>query len=193
MAGEGYPPLAGEAWVFFLIRSGTQPVLYFHPNLIIHEQHGDRTGGAFFSLTPPAGATPLPAATAPKPAAGGLPAAPSATPTAAAGQYLGPLTLKASFSGARPGENGQCLLDFYLDAAGGYGVYSYYRDKDVESPQYKLVDRHSGDYAATLAWGAGGSGPLTFIVWSGNPADFGREAVRAETNLWIDENMARCP
>lgn len=63
----------------------------------------------------------------------------------------------------------------------------------MESPQYKLADRYAGDYTAVLNWGAGGSGPLTFIVWSGNPAGFGREALRAEANLWVDENMARCP
>jgi len=51
--GEGYPPISGEGWVFFLVRKDTQPLLYFQPNLIVFEQFGFRTSGAYFSLEQP--------------------------------------------------------------------------------------------------------------------------------------------
>lgn len=47
---EGYPPIEGDGWVFFLIRKDTKPILYFQPDLIIAEQLGYRDGGAYFSL-----------------------------------------------------------------------------------------------------------------------------------------------
>ncbi len=50
---KGYPPIKGEAWIFFLIRKGSQPFLYFQPDLIIDEQHGYRTSGAYFDLSQP--------------------------------------------------------------------------------------------------------------------------------------------
>jgi len=53
MWDKGYPPLGGEGWVFFLARTGSEPLLYFQPNLIVNEQLGYRTLGAFFTLTQP--------------------------------------------------------------------------------------------------------------------------------------------
>ena len=50
---EGYIPVEGNGWLFFLIREGSEPLLYFHPNLIIVETFGIRTGGGFFSLDIP--------------------------------------------------------------------------------------------------------------------------------------------
>lgn len=47
---EGYVPLSGEDWVFFKVRIGSNPVLYFHPLLIVTETIGIRTHGAYFSL-----------------------------------------------------------------------------------------------------------------------------------------------
>ncbi len=47
---EGYPPIEGTGWVFFLVRKETEYSLYFHPFLMITEQIGIRTGGAFFYL-----------------------------------------------------------------------------------------------------------------------------------------------
>ena len=47
---EGYPPIEGEGWTFFLIKSGTKPLLYFQPNLISSERIGIRTEGAYFTL-----------------------------------------------------------------------------------------------------------------------------------------------
>lgn len=47
---EGYPPIEGEFWIYFLIRSGTEPYLYFQPNLIASEHLGIRTFGAYFRL-----------------------------------------------------------------------------------------------------------------------------------------------
>jgi hypothetical protein len=48
---EGYPPLSGSSWVFFLIREGSQPMLYFQPHLIISENFGYRDSGAYFDLS----------------------------------------------------------------------------------------------------------------------------------------------
>ena len=47
---EGYVPLRGEGWVFFLVKEDSHPHLYVHPYLLITEQLGIRTGGVFFSL-----------------------------------------------------------------------------------------------------------------------------------------------
>jgi len=47
---EGYVPLSAEGWVFFAIKEGSQPLIYFHPRLMTTERLGMRTGGAFFSL-----------------------------------------------------------------------------------------------------------------------------------------------
>lgn len=51
--GEGYIPVAGEGWVFYRIRKASQPLLYFHPFLIVTEQLGVRTKGGYYSLTNP--------------------------------------------------------------------------------------------------------------------------------------------
>lgn len=48
---EGYVPIEGEGWVFFLIKKGSNPYLYFSPGLIATEQVGIRDRGAFFKLT----------------------------------------------------------------------------------------------------------------------------------------------
>jgi len=47
---KGYPPLSGTAWIYFLIRKDSRPLLYFQPNLSIAEGFGYRTSGAYFSL-----------------------------------------------------------------------------------------------------------------------------------------------
>lgn len=47
---EGYPPIEGEGWVFFLIRTGSEPKLYFQPRLMISEQLGYRTLGVYYQL-----------------------------------------------------------------------------------------------------------------------------------------------
>lgn len=47
---EGYPPVEGSGWVFFLIREGSTPYLYFQPDLVIVEQAGIRSHGAYFTL-----------------------------------------------------------------------------------------------------------------------------------------------
>jgi len=47
---EGYPPLEGEGWVFFLIKKGSSPLLYFQANLAAAEQFGYRTQGVFFAI-----------------------------------------------------------------------------------------------------------------------------------------------
>lgn len=47
---EGYPPLEGESWVFFLIRADTKPYLYFQPHLMISEQTGNRISGVYYHL-----------------------------------------------------------------------------------------------------------------------------------------------
>lgn len=48
---EGYPPLEGEGWLFFRIREGTEPLLYFQPELMVSEVVGFRTHGAYLALT----------------------------------------------------------------------------------------------------------------------------------------------
>ena len=50
---EGYVPISGEGWLFFLVREGSRPYLYFHPMLVALEAAGVRTGGAYFSLDTP--------------------------------------------------------------------------------------------------------------------------------------------
>lgn len=47
---EGYPPLEGEGWVFFLIKKGSSPLLYFQANLAAAEQFGYRTQGVYFAI-----------------------------------------------------------------------------------------------------------------------------------------------
>lgn len=47
---EGYPPLVGEFLLFYLVRTDSSPLLYFHPNLIIDEQFGQRTSGSYLSV-----------------------------------------------------------------------------------------------------------------------------------------------
>lgn len=47
---EGYVPFAGEGWIFFKVKEGSEPYLYFHPWLVVVEAVGVRTGGAYFSL-----------------------------------------------------------------------------------------------------------------------------------------------
>lgn len=49
---EGYPPVEGEGWTFFLIRQGSKPYLYFQPELFIALSAGAdfRTWGAYFKL-----------------------------------------------------------------------------------------------------------------------------------------------
>jgi hypothetical protein len=87
-----------------------------------------------------------------------------------------------------------CYIDILLGAEGGYGVYSYYRDKDIEDPEYKIVDRYPGDYLYTMlrpnAWG----GPVGFIVWAGLPSGFTpKEAQRATTQVWVPAEQVQCP
>lgn len=47
---EGYPPIEGEGWVFYLIKKDSKPFLYFQPELMIAEQAGVREHGAYFQL-----------------------------------------------------------------------------------------------------------------------------------------------
>ncbi len=47
---QGYPPIEGEGWVFYLIREGQIPHLYFQPDLMVGEQLGVRLHGAYFNL-----------------------------------------------------------------------------------------------------------------------------------------------
>lgn len=48
---EKYPPFSGTDWVYFLIREGTHPLLYFQPELIVIINAGGETqSGAYFSL-----------------------------------------------------------------------------------------------------------------------------------------------
>lgn len=49
---EGYPPIEGEGWAFYLIRQGSSPFLYFQPYLISSEQAGLRSCGVYFRLFP---------------------------------------------------------------------------------------------------------------------------------------------
>lgn len=46
---EGYPPLEEEGWITFLIREGTDPLLYFQPDLI-NTPDSHRSQGAFFQV-----------------------------------------------------------------------------------------------------------------------------------------------
>jgi hypothetical protein len=47
---EGYPPIEGTGWVFFLMKKDSTPYLYFQPQLIVMEQNGIRTSGVYFRL-----------------------------------------------------------------------------------------------------------------------------------------------
>ncbi len=48
---EGYPPLEGDFWIYFLIREGSNPSLYFQPHLMIIEPLGHRTYGVYFEIS----------------------------------------------------------------------------------------------------------------------------------------------
>jgi hypothetical protein len=50
---DSYPPLSWSGWVFWLIKKGSTPLLYFQPDLIISEQFGYRTSGAYLLLEKP--------------------------------------------------------------------------------------------------------------------------------------------
>jgi hypothetical protein len=101
---------------------------------------------------------------------------------------LGTLRLTASLTAIRQVGAGQCALDFLLHATGGTGQYSYYWDKDVEDPQFKIVDRHPGDFTYTQTRANGWGGPVGFIVWSG----FTRPQ-RATASVWVDAAQVKCP
>lgn len=47
---EGYPPIEGEGWLFYLIRAGSAPYLYFQPNLSVMEAFDIRDTGVYFDL-----------------------------------------------------------------------------------------------------------------------------------------------
>lgn len=47
---EGYPPFEVDFWIFFRIREGSHPYIYFQPILITMEQFGYRNIGAYFEL-----------------------------------------------------------------------------------------------------------------------------------------------
>jgi hypothetical protein len=47
---EGYPPIEGEFWIFFLVREDSDQYLYFQPELIAMEQSGVRTSGVYFEF-----------------------------------------------------------------------------------------------------------------------------------------------
>lgn len=53
LLAEGYPPLSGEDWLFFLIRKDSKPFLYFQPLLAQSETVGIRSYGAYFDLQVP--------------------------------------------------------------------------------------------------------------------------------------------
>ena len=53
IGNEGYLPLREDFWIFYLIREGSEPLLYFQPKLAAYEQLGHRTSGAFLALTQP--------------------------------------------------------------------------------------------------------------------------------------------
>jgi hypothetical protein len=101
------------------------------------------------------------------------------------GTNLGTLRLAARLNSISPAGNGQCSISVFLDASGGNGLYSYYKDKDVEDPNFKIVDRYPGDYTYTYlvpnSWG----GPVGFIVWSGTQ--------RATSSIWVDNSQTKCP
>ena len=46
----GYPPIEGEGWIFSLNTKRIYP-LFFEPDLMIFEQHGVRSAGAYFQLS----------------------------------------------------------------------------------------------------------------------------------------------
>jgi hypothetical protein len=102
--------------------------------------------------------------------------------------YLGVLSLKAILVDIQPIGNGQCRVDFFLDASGGTGFYSYYRDKDVENSEFKIVDKYPGDYMFSWITSNGWGGPVGFIVWSG----FQRPQ-RATASVWVDSSRLTCP
>lgn len=47
---QGYVPIEGEGWVFFRIKQGSKPFLYFSPFLIVTEQVNVRNTGVYFRL-----------------------------------------------------------------------------------------------------------------------------------------------
>jgi len=47
---EGYPPLGGQFWMYYIVRIGSTPKLYFQPQLMVEEQIGIRTTGAYLNL-----------------------------------------------------------------------------------------------------------------------------------------------
>lgn len=47
---EGYPPIEGDFWLFFLIKQDTRPRLYFQTELLVSEEHGYRNIGVYFDL-----------------------------------------------------------------------------------------------------------------------------------------------
>jgi hypothetical protein len=50
---EGYVPLEKEGWLQFLIREGSQPVLYVQPELVVAQKLGlDTDTGLYYSLEP---------------------------------------------------------------------------------------------------------------------------------------------
>jgi hypothetical protein len=101
---------------------------------------------------------------------------------------LGTLRLTASWQGSRQLGGGQCALDFLLSATGGTGLYSYYRDKDVEDPNFKIVDRHPGSYRFSWTVPHGWGGAVGFIVWSGR-----QRPQRATASVWIESAQVNCP
>jgi len=52
ITAQGYQPIEGTFWIFFLVKKDSQPLLYFQPNLMIMEQHGIRISGAYFDISP---------------------------------------------------------------------------------------------------------------------------------------------
>jgi hypothetical protein len=126
--------------------------------------------------------TPRPTAT--RSPAGGLP---TATPAPTQEPYRGPLRLQAQLVGVEVAGEGQCYLAFNLSATGGTGFYSYYRDKDVEDPEFKIVDRHPGGYTYRWLRPNGWGGPVSFIVWSGVV-----RPQRAEVKVWVDKSQVQC-
>ncbi|MEW5986396.1 MAG: ABC transporter substrate-binding protein [Chloroflexota bacterium] len=134
--------------------------------------------------------TPRPTPTRARPATGGTGAtggAPAHEP------WLGNLKLTVDLWSITPIGNGQCTLEFFLNAEGGYGVYSFYIDDSKESPEFKIVDRHRGDFTWRTnrphLWG----GAHSFIAWTGYSSGFGREARATSFSLWIDPQRVQCP
>jgi hypothetical protein len=50
---KGYIPLEGEGWIQFLVREGSQPLLYVQPELAVYQElRKDTNTGLYFSLVP---------------------------------------------------------------------------------------------------------------------------------------------